>query len=72
MYCSPYISKSPEFKRFLSENDFKLFEPMYRSDASTFIIDVSDGFDKENKIQTLHKFMKLLRRSNKFQFHSRK
>lgn len=60
--ASPYISKDdPKFKRFLSENDFKLFEPMYRSDASTFIIDVSDGFDKENKIQTLHKFMKVLK-----------
>ena len=59
--ASPYISEDdPELKHFLLENNFKLFKPMYSSSASTFIIDVSDGFNKENKIQTLHKFMKVL------------
>lgn len=60
---SPYISKSDDdfesFLMFLNKNGFKLFEPMYLSGASTFIIEVSDGFKtyKEDKIQGLRQFI---------------
>lgn len=64
---SPYIGnnnhKFESLLEFLKKNEFKLFEPMYCSSASSFIIELSDGFmtDKQKKIQGLHKFMDKLK-----------
>ena len=61
--ASPHYQQDfPEFKNFLAEYGFEIFQPLYTSSCTTFVIELSERFVtyKNNKIDRLHKTMDVL------------